>query len=991
MKKSIKFYANLIGISVVFAITIGINVTAVSMKETLNQWASISSTSASDEDLKDLIENGKKLAEDIELEGSVLTQNKNNLLPLSKTTNNKVNVFGWSSTQWVQGGSGSGRVVSLKTDLLKALDNYGISTNDELENMYKDFLDNRPYFNNSQGTLNSYSHQYSVLYEPNINDTRFYKDSILENALDYSDTAFVVLSRVTGESNDNPRKQYYSNTKGGINKKTDETRNYQDISKDEEELLEYVASNYENTVVIVNSPIYLNLEFLKRIDKIDSCLLVGGTGEDAANAIPKLLYGEYSPSGRLTDTYPYDLKSLPHYYDASADEGGKWGRYTNGKGLYPADGTNYGNVGDSNARYDGVSYVDYSEDIYIGYKWYETANQEGFFDNVNNEYGKGYDGVVQYPFGYGLSYTSFKKEITALSHVKGSNLNLEDELEITISVENTGDVKGSEAVQLYLTKPYYKNGIEKSHVELLDFNKTLVLEPSKKETVVFKIPVSNFASYDDYDKNSNGFKGYEIEKGEYLIKLMDNSHTLVSNDSFVTYNISKDILVDKDPITGLKVENKFLETSSDGVAIDGSDSEQNITYLTRSNFKGTFNEEPVKNRAMSKSLKDNNLYTTKMANDFINEEDEEIITNESNNLKVYENEEITELGLKLGKNFNDPEWDKTLNQLRLDELTKSSLHGYVHNEAIASIGKPKTTEVDGPSQIGSFNVAKSGVGYPNSTVLAQTFSRGLAYKFGKQVAKEANYCGYDGWYAPGVNLHRSPFGGRNYEYYSEDPYMSGLLGAYVIKGSINIGVYVYLKHLIVYEQESYRDGLYTWLTEQNVRENYLRPFKMAIQIGGCSGIMTSYNRLGATWAGGNIDLITGVLKNEWDYKGAIITDYSDHHKFMIMDQAIRAGGTLYMDGYLNNGEYKYETTSNTFKKCLREAAKRNIYTFLNGKYQSKVFLDSGEDPFAPVHKGETIYYWTYILMGIDIVAVAGLGIWTYLALIKKKKVKNGQE
>jgi len=987
MNKKIKRGIGITGFVLTFAVVATLNGVCASYSDVLNQWASITNVDVDDEELSDLMDNGKSIAEDIESEGAVLTQNKNNVLPLDKDSVSKVNVFGWGSTQWVYGGSGSGQVVTEEQDLIGALNDYGIETNTELTSMYSDFLDNRPYFDT--GTLHSYASQFSVLYEPNIDDTRYYSDDILEDAEAFSDTAIVVLTRVSGESNDSPKEQYYSNTKNGANIKTDSERTYLDISQDEEDLLNYVSNTYTNTIVLVNSTNMMNLEFVERYPNIDSCLFVGATGESAANVIPELLYGDINPSGRFTDTYPYDLKSIPSYANSGPDEiNGEWGIYTDSSGYYPADGTTNGNTGD-NSTYPGVAYVDYSEDIYVGYKYFETADAEGYFDDVDNQYGQGYDGVVQYPFGYGLSYTTFEQKIAGLSKTRNSNVTDSDEITIDVSVENTGDVAGQDVVQLYLTRPYTENGIEKPEVELVDFGKTLTLEPGETETVELTVSVSDFASYDCYDKNNNGFAGYEIEEGEYQLKVMQNSHNLIDdNDAVITYKVASDIQLTEDPISGNTVENRFLDTSSDGISIDGSNSGQDITYMSRSDFEGTFPSEASANREMSQALKDTNLYTAQDALDFIDEDDEDITTGADNGLKVYEDGEITDLGLELGADFDNEQWDDVLDELTMDELMNSTLHGYVHNEELDSIGKPYTVEVDGPSQIGSFNVSKSGVGYPNATVLAQTFSKDLSYKFGKQVAKEALYCGYDGWYAPGCNLHRSPFGGRNYEYYSEDAYLSGIMAAYTIKGSLNIGVYVYLKHFIAYEQETYRDGLYTWLTEQNLRENYLKPFKIAVQVGGCTGIMTSYNRLGATWTSGNIDLITGVLYGEWGYKGSVITDYADHHEYMNMDQALRAGTTLYMDGYLNNGTYQYETSSNTFKQKLREAAKRNIYTFLNAKYQAKVYYELGDDQFAPVHKGESIQYWKYILGGVDAIAVIGLGTWSYFLFFKKKKVKK---
>ncbi len=997
-KFSKKKIAAVVGISVLAALAIGVNAVCFSMSDILNTWAVIGG-SALDQKTNG---EGKDLARSIEREGAVLVENKDDSLPLNKDSTNKVNVFGWSSSQWIYSGSGSGRTNGLneQTDLITALNDYGIETNTELTDMYKGFLGERPLFNNSKGTLNSYASDISVLYEPNIANSTFYTDNILDDALQFSNTALVVLGRISGESNDSPKIQFYSNSKGGASKKVDYDRSYLDISHDEEDLLKYVSENYEKTIVIVNSDSELNLSFLKDYPSIDACLLVGATGDVGAEVLPELLYGDANPSGRLTDTYPYDFKTMASYANAGPDlgeqwgvskgNGGTWGRYTNGTGLYPADGTNNGNVGNSSAKYDGVSYVDYVEDIYVGYKWYETADAEGYWKNVDNKYGKGYDEVVQYPFGYGLSYTTFEQKIVSSSIRNNSSIKGDETIDITVDVKNTGDRKGSDVVQLYLTAPYTKGGIEKSSAVLLDFGKTTNLEPGEDQEITLSIKTSDFASYDAYDKNNDGHKGYEIENGNYQVKLMSNSHTLANTESnsILTFKVDSTIHQDEDPVTGNEVKNRFLDTSSDGVAVDGSDSGQDITYMTRADFANTFPNVASENRAMSKEIRDVNLYSASKAVDDINDEDQAVTFGKNKGLKIAENGVPTELGYKLGKDYDDPQWNDVLDQITKDEMIDTTLHGYVKNKAIDSIGKPKTIEFDGPSQVGSFNAPKYGIGYPNATVLAQTFYKDLSYEYGKQLGLEAISCGYDGLYAPGMNLHRSPFGGRNYEYYSEDPYLTGIMGAYTIKGALNKGVYMYIKHLALYEQENCRDGLYTWITEQALRENYLKPFKLAVQEGEATAFMTSYNRIGATWAGADKDLLEGVLKGEWGFRGSIITDYADHHSYMNMDQALRNGGTLFMDGYLNDGTYQFETDSNTFDNALREATKMNVYNWLHAQYR-KANPDDGV--INDIAKGASTPWWPWALAGVDVLLGLGIATWAVLGFVDfKKKEKTGE-
>ena len=367
------------------------NVACYAMRGTLDQYLG-SKPKLSD----DLAQTGDDLALQVQEEGSVLLRNEDGALPLSKEVT-QVNVFGWSATQWIQGGSGSGQCATLETDLLAALKEAGISYNEELIQMYTDFQSTRPYF--ADGTLHTYPSGFCRLYEPSVSDANYYSEALLANAEAYSDTAIVVIGRVGGESNDAPKTQYKQVTKDGAII-TDDTRTYLDLSTEEEELLTYVGEHYETVIVLVNNTNMMCLAPLESIPGIDACLLLGGTGENGAKAIPAILYGDVNPSGRLTDTYPYDLKSSSTYAN-SGDEG--LGYYTNADGLYPADGvTTNGNLSD-NPLYSGVAYVDYAENIYVGYKWYETADAEGYWDNVSNQFGSGYEAVVQYPFGYSLS------------------------------------------------------------------------------------------------------------------------------------------------------------------------------------------------------------------------------------------------------------------------------------------------------------------------------------------------------------------------------------------------------------------------------------------------------------------------------------------------------------------------------------------------------------------------------------------------------------
>ena len=952
-------------------LTIVINAIAPWGREALDGFYGTYAVKTDKETMNTYLEMGEELAFQVQAEGTVLLQN-NGLLPLDKTVKN-VNVFGWASTNWLASGSGSAQTIGIETDLLEAFEEAGFSYNKDLAKMYEKFMPSNPY----KDALHNYAEKTCRLYEPSITNENYYSKDLLAKAKEFSDTAIVVLGRYSGESIDCPREQYkVVETKNGKydegNVIVDKSRTFLDASTEELALLEYVAENYENVIVLVNNTNQMNLNFLATIDGIDACLVTGTTGLNAASAIPAILCGEVNPSGRLVDTYAYDFKTSSTYTNSGMEGEGM---YLGAEGLYPTDGvTTNPNVGD-NPLYEGVSYVDYVEGIYVGYKWYETADVEGFWDEVDNQYGKGYEGVVQFPFGYGLSYTTFTQEIV-------DYITKDGEIRITVKVTNTGNTAGKEVVQLYYTPPYTKGGIEKSHVELCGFAKTKLLKPGESEDVTITFKVEDMASYDCYDSNKNGFAGYEVEAGDYVIKVMKNAHELAGENTLVTFYNPMNIQYPISSMTGNDVYNKFTgNTAIDGVSVDGSDSNANITYLSRTDFKKTFPYELAPNRAMTENLKELNLYLEEDANAFIDKTDADIVTGKDSGLLLYDENGFTQLGLELGGNYDHEKWGVVLDQLTLDEMKNLVLHGYTKTMEALSVGKIQTKDYDGPAQMGGFANCVQGktTGFPNATVIAQTWNADLAYSFGLIEGAQAGELGIEGWYAPAANMHRTPFGGRNYEYYSEDEYVSGIMAAKTVEGSLDAGTYCYMKHLICYEQDSMRDSLYTWMTEQALREIYLEPFRIAIEKGGLSGIMTSYNRLGAVWAGGSKALMTDVIRDEFGFKGCIITDYSDHQSFMIMDQALRAGGDLWMDGFVM-GDFTYETESNSFKQELRRACKNILYMWTNAGYENMQFLQSRdsveETPLfvRPVERKQVSLV-TWIQLGWNVFATVAIILW----------------
>ena len=809
---------------------------------------------------------GQELSEQIIKEGSVLVKN-NGVLPLSLDEVSQVNVFGHAAIDWVYGGSGSGQVLpennnpAENIDFLKALEQYGISYNSDLISMYRSFA--APF-----GDIGSINNNYDAFYrlaEPSISDTNYYSPALLNGAKAYSNTVFVVIGRHAGETEDPTRVQYKVNASPAV----DTGRHYLEISTEEEAMLKYVGETYENVIVIVNSTNTMELDFVDTIPGIDACLVVGATGTRAAKAIPSILYGEVSPSGRFTDTYAYDMASNINFKRTSA---AGIGHYVNAGDMYPTGAGS--NAGGTTRK--APAFVDYIEGVYLGYKWYETADVEGVWNSYSREIldendnkitVTGYDSVVQYPFGYGLSYTSFEWTVESLSIPAGSEINRESEIIITLSVSNVGEVAGQDVIEVYLTPEYKVGEIEKAHVSLVAFAKTSTINPGEKQTLTITVDVEDLACYDAYDLNKNGNKGYELDAGSYQLKLMTDSHNVKTVDftggasdveGVITYKVSQTINFLVDNVTGKPVTNKFTgEDAIDGASLDGSDSGQDIGFITRAAFPDPYKISNIADREMADTVREFNQYDKGQASEWDNAETnifgnpvnsapvawgqsagrieyEGIVYNEGGNAYVYENGKPTDLGLLLGSDYNHPLWDVVLSQITFEEAVTLIHAGNFGNEALPSVGKPKLTDHDGPSQVRSFNAgAQRGTGFPCTTVLGQTWTQSLAYSFGINYGKEMGILGIamDGTYGFGANLHRSAWGGRNYEYFSEDGFLAGTMLAEQVRGLTNTGKYCYLKHLVLYETEHERDSMYTWCTEQALREIYLKPFKKAIQDG----------------------------------------------------------------------------------------------------------------------------------------------------------------
>lgn len=900
-----------------------------------------------------------ELCQKIAEEGIVLLKNQDNALPLETKD---LNVFGWSSTEqgFLLSGIGSGSSTisdDKKVSLLDGLEKDGFNINQDLVKFYNDY-DSSTF---SFGTGNS---KRMNLIEPSISE---YSDELIDGARNFSDTALVVISRVAGENvGEIPTTQKKSHGQA-----EDKTRNYLHISKEEEQLLNMVEDNFDNVVVIINSTNAMELGFLNDAN-IDAALNVGVTGQSGALAIGKVLDGTVNPSGHLTDTFAYDYTKEPSFQN------------------YIRNGNN----------------IQYLENIYFGYKWYETADVQGYFNRESNEYGDGYEAMVQYPFGYGLSYTTFKWKLTNSSIKDAATINKDAKIELTFSCTNTGDVAGKDVMEIFYTAPYINNGIEKSAVNLIDFIKTDTIEPGETEAdLTVTLDLYDMASFDSYDKNNNRKTTWELDAGDYQIKFMDDSHNLKKmNQNVLNFKLASTITYDTDPVTGTKVTDLFTgDDAYSGVPLDGSTAYKNpLPYLSRSDFNTTF--PTASGDVISSEISKANNYTateyeqTEMpVTDTVDGEPLLLVTKENGSkateaeLKGEGNASLVynkELLTTIGNNYDAPELDQLINQMNTTELAKLVEDSGFQTKAIESIGKPKLDEFDGPAgfntttQTGDKNTG-TWTAFPNETLLGQTWSKAIANAMGINMAQEGQATNLSGWYAPGVNLHRTAFNARNYEYYSEDPVLSGFMAANVIEGAKANGLHCYLKHFSLSEPGVNARNLNTWLTEQNYRENYLKPFEIAVKKGGANAIMSAFNSVGGVWAGANYAQNVQILRNEWGFRGTIITDWSDGSGNMNCQMGIRAGNDMWLNPNDGHNSSKLDMSNPTNVYCAKIAAKNIVYTFTN-TYAYADQKGNAKDS-AEITAGASVSTVYWIFAGIDAFFAIGLGVWAFFVFWNPKK------
>lgn len=975
-------------VAIIVALLIAVNIAAGIFNEAITNVLCGTGVDFSGEQTQETLRQSDALCRTLGEDSIVLLKNSETdgeaALPL-RSTETKVNLFGISAYDPTNAasfdgflmkgiGSGSSTISENKAVTLQdALTQNGIEYNTDLEALYDSFE-----FNRTSDADNCY-----LLAEPDIESVR----AGIDSAKAYSDVAIVVFSRLGGENVGEQPKTQPDNP----------DKTYLDISDDEQALLDLVTDNFGKVIVLLNTSNAMHCGFLED-DGVDAAMYVGLTGQSGATAIGELLKGvtldgtRISPSGKLSDLYSYDPNNDPAFAN-----------------------TEMTNTGTDNT---GIN-IHYMENIYFGYRWYETADAEGYFDDVSNEYGTGYDGVVQYPFGYGLSYTDFEWAVESVSLADGGSItdgNKNDEIEVSVIVTNTGDYPGKDVVELYYTPEYIDGEVEKAEVNLLDFAKTSLLEPGESERLTLTFTPYDMASFDAYNANHNDYATWELDAGTYSISLRTDSHTVADCDNAViSYNLPEDVIYTEDPVTGEEVVTRFTgSTAYAGVPIDGSTVGASTNYLSRADLSGTFPREKAqaptnRTEVLRGATYEYDGYDTETmpTQGADNGDDALMLTyTDGNGDLQYDYDLFATLS-----DYDAPEWTTLLNQITVSELITLVQQGGFRTEEIASIGKPRLNDYDGPAGFNTNSLTGSWGGemdteswtaYPCECLIGCSWNKTLLLQLGLSMGREAATTGISGWYAPGINLHRTNYTSRNYEYYSEDPVLSGNLAANVIRGAKINGLYCYMKHFVVSESGPNGRDWNTWLTEQALRELYLKPFEIAVKEGEANAVMSSFNGLGSTWAGGNHALLTDILRNEWGFEGSVVSDWTmggptggslvgnAPNGGMSTTQGVRAGNDLMLAPYGVVLGGALSSGNATDVDRARNAAHNVIFTLVDTIHFNRTFDDSELDSELTVdvdvaNRAQVFPWWIPVLVAVEVLIVAGCAVWVVFAIRKKDK------
>lgn len=884
-----------------------------------------------------------KLAE----EGFVLLKNENAALPMNKGA--RISVFSKNSVNLSYGGSGSGGFdTSNNKNLYESLNDAGFVTNPTLKRFYESSQSGSVRTANSSDLDNGDNQKIATAETPQSK----YTDAVKNSYADYSDAALVVITRIGGEGFDLPR--YQGDSEGTVSADS----HYLELDQNEIDLLTAVTDGtFKRVVVVFNTPSSFEATFLKDsayaafADKIDAAVWIGFTGSNGITALGEILNGDVNPSGRLVDTWAADFTKNPSFVNF-------------GTGCLP----------DTTDKYDGGMYysVDYEEGIYVGYRYYETRGETDGED--------WYNANVVYPFGYGLSYTTFDWTVGDAS---ASEIELGTTITVPVTVKNTGSVAGKDVVQLYASAPYTLGGIEKAHKVLVGFAKTKLLQPGESETVTVSFDPYSAASYDYRDANSNGFSGYELETGEYTLYVSRNAH---ESEKAIALNLAADVQIGTDPTTDSEVVNRYTDSE------DFLDSDWQLdTMLSRADWEGTW---PTPQTAQQHAGTDR-LY-------------EEIRSEEHNNPTDFDSEEYPWFGeeptLTLRDllpsaeaegyepvvSYDDERWEELMMGCDEEEMIALINNGAYHTLAMESVGLPATIHGDGPSGFTCFMSKEQVNGtcqYVSEPVMASTWNINLMNELGEAIGEEGTIGDkttgqpYSSIYAPGVNIHRSPFGGRCSEYFSEDPFISGMMGAAEVQGIQSRGVLPTVKHFVANEQETHRSigGDLSWLSEQALREIYLKPFEYTVKLGETRGIMTSFNRIGTRWTGGDYRLLTEILRNEWGFNGLVICDFNTIPQYMIPRMMFYAGGSLDLATQQSAMWTDCDSSDAGDAIVLMRAVKDVMYALVNSNAMNAEVI--GYNP--PI--------WQEYLHWINIGAFTLVGVWLVLAIVRTVRCNKRQK
>lgn len=858
-----------------------------------------------------MIAYGLELCELVEAEGAALLMNENNALPLKEGA--RVSCFSNSSGNLVYGGTGSGNIDASTANTLKgALEDSGMAVNPTLWDFYLN-EENTPYLRKVGSMVSMEAAEVSEL------PWERYTDEVKASVADYGDAAIVTVSRVGGEGAD----------------LTFSGDNYLALNADEREMMENVAEmkragTIDKIIVLINSANALQVDFLKENEYgVDACLWIGDVGISGIDAVADILAGKVNPSGSLADTYCYDNYSSPAMANFVPTV---YAGYE--KGVIPKNAS---------------TYMIYQEGIYVGYKYYETR-YEDYVMGTGNAGNYAYHEAVAFPFGYGLSYTDF-----SYSDMQAEYEAAADVFRIRLTVTNTGNMAGKQTVQVYVSSPYTQydkdNGVEKAAVSLVGFTKTGILQPSESETVECLVDRRDLASFDAY-----GAGTYILEDGDYYLTCAADAHQAANNvlaaKGYTPANTENRMDAEGDSALVYRWNNPSFDaqtyaSAQNGVAITSrlSDSDINrtgavnerIVYLSRSDWTGTFPAEILQltlTDALTARLQD------------VQYRPEEYGTAEMPTMGAKNGIRLVEL---MGAPYDDPRWETLLDQMTFREMVSLIGDSFHWTMPIESIQAPGTRDENGPqgltaslfaTDVSDGKTAIKATAFTSEDVMAATFNTDLLYGIGRVIGNNCIAADIACLYGPGANTHRTPYGGRNFEYYSEDAFLAGEMGKYEVQGMADKGIFVVLKHFALNDCEQDRIGLGVWLSEQAAREIYLKAFQAPVEEAD-AGVMVAYTRWGAIWSGGNKGLMTDILRGEWGKIGLNITD-NVLTSYVNGVDGLMAGGVSTFDAMLplvTNQLPKYKKDA-VVVTAMREACHQNLYSIVNSAGMNGVSADT---------------------------------------------------